>query len=191
MKKNLMFILIAISVFSVITDLHATPIRYEIGGQWVYDEQGGIYEPFYGEMYISDVGTVSHAGKIDFCMFDILSFNLYTTSCSFEGSNTNSFLEYVTFPKEDGSFPVYQVYWSLIGNGSWTSWYKDDQRGDAYPNNLLLPETLSIGFTGIGGVGGYAYLNLTKCEPVPEPATLLLFVFGLVGLFGFRKRIKG
>ena len=57
------------------------------------------------------------------------------------------------------------------------------QRGDIYTLTQSGSATL-IGSTGIGEVGDLAY------QPIPEPATVLLFTTGLAGLGAIRRRIS-
>ncbi|MGD0233484.1 MAG: PEP-CTERM sorting domain-containing protein [Syntrophorhabdales bacterium] len=74
-------------------------------------------------------------------------------------------------------------------------WTPDYFSGEVYEVNIVtgaIDEQWNAGLVGDGPLGGLAVFGeITPSNPLPEPVTMFLFGFGLIGLAGAaRRRIK-
>jgi hypothetical protein len=86
--------------------------------------------------------------------------------------------------------------WYFEGPGFWmeSNFEKQEQEafvrlnlGQDYPLTTFFHHWVALSCTD---QQGSAYLSISEITPVPEPATILMLGFGLLGLAGFRKKFK-
>lgn len=85
----------------------------------------------------------------------------------------------------------YEPGYFLVKTGNVTD---DDNRDFLFANvdedGWAVIDLAEMGFTRISNITGVSHVSLFSGEPVPEPATMMLFGAGLAGLAGFRRRKK-
>lgn len=83
----------------------------------------------------------------------------------------------------------YEPGYFLVKTGNVTD---DDNRDFLFENNgdlgWAIIDLEEMGFTRISNITGVSHVTLFSSDPVPEPATMILFGAGLAGLAGVRRR---
>jgi len=131
--------------------------------------------------------------KLDGSTFDLGGFQVSTNTANGGGSSDGNELVWVNSSKANKIFSVIPDDWGL-GSGS-------DPLITIDPSNILFDDILWFSFTNDAlssavGLGLDVFfldeagdLNGTDPSVVPEPAIVLLFCSGLLGLIGMRKKI--
>lgn len=151
---------------------------YNGGEEWEYVlSMDGLYD---GEKLIGEVNLYKvdqNNGEIEFPEVVLAS----------TGGNYRVGQEYRWISDNSAQFSLGTGSWSLDGNTETMSFYLDSINGGMTLADYGLDGELGVHWTEtcgndvVEGVGG---------DPVPEPATMLLFGTGLAGLAGLRSRKK-
>ena len=128
-------------------------------------------------------GSTGNAGKMTNANISLSAGN-YTLSFDLAGNHRNSSSEQVNVLVEVGLLGLFSDNYSLGKSDSFTTYVENF--------TVAADSTYSLSFEGTGGDNIGMLLDNVKIETasVPEPATMLLLGFGLIGLSGFRRKYK-
>ena len=170
-------------VLTLTGEVNATPIMYDVTGDAYLNNENGIIknEILSGSISIDDNVIATPLNE----SYQITSFNIILgeSEYSFYGSSGGLYRS-----MEDEFFFFY-------GDGDWDYWMFDNcinNLGLGLPDQMLLrcgggyPQDKV--FLHDGFHIGEMNIDLTRNTPVPEPATMILFGTGLIGLIGFNRK---
>ena len=126
-----------------------------------------------------------------------LSFDYFGNTEAFIPDNQNSNQDTGGYVGISQGFPGHHTWMFATGTASGAQDVLiDDNSWHSYTFNFTAPWAFHLmleDFSGSRGGAGDAYFDnivLSNTNPVPEPATLVLFGVGLAGLAGIRSRKK-
>jgi len=206
MKKLILCAILVVTAMLVTTNIHATTLPWlDFGSNMYWDSNTNTLSDG-GLSYVNSLtyrdGTI--VPPPFFPPSDGILFNQVTFSISFDGSNSNDWINIGSYfyanldvvgspidPLNSAPNPyVVNIASSglLLDTGNGSQWA--DEMGDVLNLSLLYPARLNLAWLGSStdlGNGLYQINANGKVAPIPEPGTLILFGLGLVGLFYVRR----
>ncbi len=208
-RRLLLCAILVVTAMLITTTIHATTLPWlDFGSNLIWDSNTNTLTN-HASTYVNSVtyrnGATYPTIPISFPLSDGVIFSPVSMSISFDGNNTNDFINIgswlsaslnVTGPTPNPLTPnQFIVNVSSAGmnvnTGAGSPWA--DEFDSTIDYSLLYPARLIINPFGsyipLGG-GRYKVNAPGKLAPVPEPGTLLLLGSGLMGVAFYRKRKK-
>lgn len=165
------------------TAVNAASIPYDVSGIMTF--YGGEQYTLNGTLLMDDTADYYSQDDNDWYRFNIVSFTINVGKYNFYGTQGNiSHTQNINYMSPNSM--MYNLF--LIGQGDWNMWFIPGSWGycDEFDDHLALD-------VYGGGDTSNSFDNLSyklSRTPVPEPATMFLLGFGILGLIGSRKKFN-
>lgn len=180
--KKLLIILCALSlVFGMVGAAGATPITFTDS------------TIFYSDHTDPNVDLVSYGGSYVNKLEYITDWVMWTHHFTFDPEVDEVLSGTLTVMLKDDTDPWYQPFEFAFGWAEDGTWDFGEVNNGSYSYDVSASYLADGSFTiMIASVGGDFFINQSDLEityePIPEPATLILFGTGLIGLAGLGKK---